>query len=224
MRALIVAAGEDHPEPALLRDLVQKSDLLIAADGGMNVLRPLGILPDFLVGDFDSSRLSASDPMIQALDQEGKVIRFPVKKDETDLELALLLLKERSVSRVDLVGASGSRLDHTLCNLLLLADFTKRGMDVRLMGKTNRVRFLVPGNYTLPMPPRGWYTSFLTMDGSCQLTLRGFEYPLEHHVLVPGNSLGVSNHVVTEENRVIVESGGCFCFQSRDGLRQRCSC
>ena len=66
---------------------LRPDDWLIAADGGLNVMKSIGLLPHLLIGDLDS--VSLSD--VGELQAAGVEIRqYPVEKDETDLELALL--------------------------------------------------------------------------------------------------------------------------------------
>ena len=57
-------------------------DLVIAADGGLRALQTSGVRPDLLVGDLDS----LGDCPLPA---DVPLLRFPVRKDDTDTGLAL---------------------------------------------------------------------------------------------------------------------------------------
>ena len=58
---------------------------------------------------------------------------LPAAKDETDLELALLLAVERYPEPVVVLGAFGGRLDQHLANILLLTHEVVRDRPVKLV-------------------------------------------------------------------------------------------
>ncbi len=117
MLTLIFANG-DLTEPPELPDLLARADLIIAADGGANSCRCLGIIPDVLIGDLDSI-----DPAILK-DFQVKAVaihRHPPRKDATDLELALDFAMAQGAREVWLFGGLGGRWDMSLANVLLAA-------------------------------------------------------------------------------------------------------
>ena len=110
----IFGAGQDvelvrRPEPG---------DYVIAADGGYLACKRRGIVPDLLLGDFDSMEEPADFP---------KVLRLPVEKDDTDTFLAAKYALERGCRAFHIYGGTGGRLDHTLANLQLLVWLSRRG-------------------------------------------------------------------------------------------------
>ena len=74
-RCFIFAAGTFYG----LRERPAPGDLVIAADAGYRVCQQAGIVPDLLLGDFDS------------MDQPDfpNIRRSPVEKDDTDTMLAV---------------------------------------------------------------------------------------------------------------------------------------
>lgn len=218
----IIAAGESLPSDEFLREKLVEVDTVLSADGGLDVLVRLGIKADLLLGDFDSSRFSFSDPLLQDYVREKKVLFYPVRKDATDTELALSYCAEHGAEYVLLFGGAGSRLDHTMVNLAMMKRFAEDGMSVVQYTQHNIVRYLVPGNYCLPTLTPEWYSSFMLFSGEVKLTLRGFDYPLECATLTAGSSLGISNHVFSVDNEVQIESEegcGVFCIQSCDAKK-----
>lgn len=213
----IVGAGDSFPAAEEMRRILAHVDVVIAADGGYDALQPLGISPDVLLGDMDSMRLSSKGDVLSE-EMAGEILRYPVKKDATDMELALLYAQRHGATSAIILGGTGSRLDHTVGNLSLVERFTKEGLPVILRTAHNRISYLTAGEYQLPVMPEGWYTSFLALSGEVRLTLRGFEYPLEDTPIRSGTTLSLSNHVVAADNlvRVSGEAEGLFCFQSRD--------
>jgi thiamine pyrophosphokinase len=115
MRVLIAANGDpgSGPPPGPF-------DRIVAADGGAVLCRRAGLQPDLVVGDMDS--LPGGDRASLAAAGSGfHVHPDPVNKDETDLELAVLAAVAWKPTEVVLWGIWGSRLDHSVANLLILA-------------------------------------------------------------------------------------------------------
>ena len=126
-RAIIFANGV-LPNPAAARSLLRDDDFIVAADGGLHNALACGATPHAVVGDFDS--LTPTE--LAGLEKTGaRIIRHPVEKDETDLELAVRFVLENQFDVILVVGALGGRLDQTLGNIALLAD-VPAGVDIRL--------------------------------------------------------------------------------------------
>lgn len=100
-------------------------DLVLAADGGYRALYRLGTTPDLLLGDFDS----LGDVPLPA---NLPVLRFPVRKDDTDTGLALRYGLEQGFRDFALYGCAGGRVDHLLANLQSMARVSRLGASVRL--------------------------------------------------------------------------------------------
>ena len=83
--------------------------LIIAADGGAVHCLALGITPDVVVGDFDS----LSPDQLNRLKASGTdIIRHPVRKDDTDLELALKTAVDRGADENPYFRGTGQPLGH----------------------------------------------------------------------------------------------------------------
>ena len=80
-------------------------DAVIAVDGGFASLEAAGCVPDLALGDFDSLGFVP----------EGVPVKlFPAEKDASDMELALEEALTCGAGAVEVYGALGGRLDHTL--------------------------------------------------------------------------------------------------------------
>ena len=100
-------------------------DLVVAADGGYRALYSLGYTPDLLLGDFDS----LGDLPLPA---DLPVLRFPVRKDDTDAGLALRHGLDLGFRDFALYGCAGGRVDHLLANFQSMARVSRLGATVRL--------------------------------------------------------------------------------------------
>ena len=219
----------------------------IVADHGMDAAKRLSLVPECIVGDFDS--VSTQSLLYY---QSFPGIRWekhnPVK-DETDTELAIRLaiewilearekegqgLKDEGLGSRDdrtslgkpgenkdeivLYGATGTRLDHVLGNIHCLEKAFHQGIRAEIRDPYNRI-YLVNGAARISRKEQyGEYVSFVPFAGEVRhLTLSGFFYPLKDVSVLPGNSLLISNRIV-EEEAVITCEGTLICFETRDRL------
>lgn len=101
------------------KKIVKKADIIICADGGAITAKNMGIVPDYIIGDFDSVNVSV-------IDYYKKIRKTEIIEDDnqykTDLELAISLAETLAPSEIFIIGAIGDRIDHTLANILCLAN------------------------------------------------------------------------------------------------------
>lgn len=199
----IVVANSPTFETAPFHALLERAELLIAADGGGNALHAAGLTPHVIVGDLDSLMPDA----LEAFAAAGSVVlRHPPEKDETDLELALLYAVEHGASRIDVLGALGGRWDQGLSNVALLALPELIGLRVRLLD-VGQEAYLARGETPIP-GALGETVSLLPVGGPARgITTRGLYYPLHEAELRFERSRGVSNRIVAPPAHVTVREG-----------------
>ena len=191
----IFGAGQDvelvrRPEPG---------DYVIAADGGYLACKRRGIVPDLLLGDFDSMEEPADFP---------KVLRLPVEKDDTDTFLAAKYALERGCRAFHIYGGTGGRLDHTLANLQLLLWLSRRGARGYLYDADFTYTAITNGAITIPRGPEwGLLSVFCLGEAAKGVFESGVQYPLADAVLTAEFPLGVSNHIIAPQARVSVRQG-----------------
>lgn len=212
-RALIIANGPISMPPSECRELAGPDVRVIAADGGLNHCRILGLYPHVVIGDMDS----VSPTILAEWESLIPDIRiWPKRKDHTDLELALRHAAEWGATHMTVLGALGGRWDMSLANIGLLASSFLKGRQVRILDRDLEIRLLsgksrasfsgLPGDI-LTVAPLG-----TAVRG---ITLQGLEYPLENATLEPGTTRGVSN--VFRESMALVSTadGNLLCIHSR---------
>ncbi len=210
MRALILANGTLSDKRKAWEHL-HHAELVVCADGGVHHARALGIHPDVVIGDLDSLPADARDELERA---GTKVIAFPTRKDETDLELALLYAVERGADHITVLGALGKRIDHELANLLLLAHPRLAAVQIRVVAG-NQELTLVRGEARFKGQV-GDLLSLLPIGGDAQgITTWGLEYPLNDEALLFGPARGVSNVFTTAEPVVRVREGLLLAVHTR---------
>ena len=175
-------------------------DLTIAADAGYRVCQRERIVPDLLLGDFDS--------MDQPADF-AHVRRAPVEKDDTDTLLAIKAGLEQGCGEFHIYGGTGGkRLDHTLANLQALLYLRRRGArgflhdDEFLWTAIENEAFTVKKTVEW-----GLLSVFCLGDRAEGVDEAGVQYPLSGAVMTPDFPLGVSNHILEPEARVAVRRG-----------------
>ncbi len=84
MRAVLFVNGELR-NSAVVQEMLQPSDYLVCVDGGLRHLKSWGLQPHLVIGDLDS--ISAAE-VLELEREHVRIQRYPVDKDETDLELA----------------------------------------------------------------------------------------------------------------------------------------
>ena len=195
MACYIFGAGEMTP----LRSRPQEGDYVIAADGGWNACCGEGIVPDLLLGDFDS---------LDAAPDFHTVERVPVEKDDTDMMLAIKRGLALGHSEFHLYGGMGGRrTDHTIANLQALSYLAARGACGWLYGDGEVYTAIRNGGIALPAKERGILSVFCLGADAQDVTIRGAQYELANAALTSDFTLGVSNHFVGKEIEVSVGSG-----------------
>jgi thiamine pyrophosphokinase len=192
-----------------------KWDFVIAADHGMDACKALKITPNLIMGDFDS----ASKETLEEYKQKKEILweQFPSKKDETDTELALQKAIHLQSKEVTILGAFGTRMDHTLANLYLLNQALDADVDCKLVDAHNRVRMIKQGKTFLKSESFGKYISFFPFGGDVtHLNLTGFAYELNDFFLGASCIRGISNEFCKEEAKVEFASGRLLCIESLD--------
>lgn len=211
MRCLIVAGGTFGAD-ALPDHLFDHADLIIAADGGADHLRRINRLPHIIIGDLDSIR-----PETRAFYEARQVAfkPFPARKDQTDTELCVGHALENGATQVVILGGTGSRLDHTLANILLLRRLADKGVSAHIRDENNEI-YLVQDRLELTGTPGDLLSLIPVSEKVLGVSLEGLEYPLENHTLAMGSSLGVSNCFKGKKAVVTVKEGTLIVTKSRD--------
>jgi len=216
MKVVVVASGEiDASDATWLVD----ADQVIAADGGAGSLDRLGVRPNLLVGDLDSIDLL----LLDRLEAGGtRVERHPIDKEASDTELAVAAAFDAGASAVVVLGAmGGARIDHEIANLLLLADASLAGRDIRVLRGGTQVRPLHAGGRIHLSGSVGDLVTLLSVGGTADgVTTEGLRWPLVEATLEMGRSRGLSNEIIAAPASVRIGNGTLLVVEtaSRGGI------
>jgi thiamine pyrophosphokinase len=210
MNTIIFANGEIE-DPKLLTPILKWGEFLITADGGLKHIRNLGLIPNLVIGDMDSV---SRDDVKWLCQNQVETRKFPKKKDQTDLELALLEAVERGGDPVIVIGALGGRIDQTLANIFLLLMPELASVDVRLDDGHEEV-FLIK-NQAEVRGKKGDMVSLLPILSPAKgIKTKGLKYSLNNETLLPEHSRGVSNVMEAEKAEISLKSGLLLCIHTR---------
>jgi thiamine pyrophosphokinase len=205
-RAVLFINGELDNLQAM-KAVLRESDLLVAVDGGLRYFAKMGLSPHLLIGDLDSV-----DPKdVLSVENTGtRVVRYPVEKDDTDLELALNLVIDEGYTAVRIAAALGGRIDHTLGNLFLLTRPGLEKIDLRILGPGEEI-FVIRQDSEIT-GKQGDTISLIPLDGPASgVTTQGLYYPLNGETLYPYHTRGISNVMLDARARVRLKEGLLLC-------------
>lgn len=186
-------------------------DLIIAADGGLPAVEAMDLTPDLVVGDFDS---------LGALPRHPNAVVLPREKDVTDMHAAIDLGLERGYTRFVLYGGTGGRLAHTLANLQLLDNLSRRGCRGFLVGGGTVATAVHNGALDFPPSLSGYLSAFCSGAPAEGVTLYGLKYELDNARLTPDFPLGVSNEFTGTAARVSVTNGTLLVLWQGDHVEE----
>lgn len=205
-RALIVAGGS--MDTAFGGNYIEKNrfDLTIAADAGMQFFYEAGILPDHIIGDFDSVNRETLR-YFKAQKDIGLTQLVP-EKDDTDTEAAVRFAMTEGCGEIHILGATGSRIDHMLGNIGLLGIGLEENTEILLADPQNRVR-MIKDRLVIPKHEQyGNYVSLLPVTAEVRgVTLLGMKYPLRDFTMHRYRSLGISNEITEDTAEIILREG-----------------
>lgn len=175
----ITLIGGGALKPRTLRAALALAPVVAAADGGADAALAHGLIPQAVIGDFDSIS-DAARAAIPAANQH------PItEQDSTDFEKCLSRI---AAPFVIAVGFHGRRLDHTLAAMTTLA--RRPGPPCVLLTRQDVVA-LAPPDLSLALP-KGTRLSLYPL-GPVRGTSTGLRWPIDGLLLDPAERAGTSN-------------------------------
>ena len=174
---------------------------IICTDGSANKILENGLAPNVIIGDMDSSTIDQGS-------FKGLYVKIS-DQDNTDLDKALEWCKFNSLSPLTVLGTSQLREDHTIGNLMLLANYS----DVL------NINFVTDYFTITCHQGKRSFTSFkqqlvsiLPVEDIQSITTEGLEFPLIDEPF-PLSSRGISNRA-NGHQFIITSSRKIWVFRS----------
>lgn len=214
LKTIIISGGNINKDFVEKMDLKNKFNNIIASDKGLEILDKCNIKPNYIIGDFDSLNKKVLNKYIN--DEAIKIIRLNPEKDYTDTHMALKLAIELKSTDITIIGAIGTRLDHTLANINILKEALDNGVSCKILNENNNIT-LINKKITIKRDEKYPYVSLIPLTTLVKgVTLTGFKYPLNNATLNIGESIGVSNEQTKDSSIIELKEGILIVIQSRD--------
>ena len=190
----------------------EKGDLIIAADAGYLTAKRLGVIPDVVLGDFDTLGEENIPDGVECL-------RVPTEKDDTDTQLAVHIAIERGAEEIVIVGGLSGRIDHTLSTLAILEDLWERKENrvyAILTDGKNRVRFIRSSGTILPRSQYRYFSLIAADELVKGISIDGCKYPMRNGRISRRRQWAVSNEITGNCTLIEIKRGGVWIVESMD--------
>lgn len=199
-----IFAGGDMPDvmPYNLPEYYKDFECVICADSGYKHAKRLEIVPDVIVGDFDSYD--------GELPEGVEVIRTVPEKDDTDTLMAIKKAIAMGYNEISLFGAlGGKRFEHTIANIQTMMYAREHGCKLGIYGEsTLLLQGAEDGEQNYLREDEGTYLSVFAMTESADIEyMRGVKYPLENYRMVQSFPICVSNEITGTTADIKLKSG-----------------
>lgn len=183
-RCVIIAGGDFDAADG---SVISPDDHIIAADSGYAACLRYNIVPDLIVGDFDSFEGSLPDGI--------ETIHLPTHKDDTDLLFAARCAADRGYRLVAILGGYGSRPDQNFAMYETLLWFKENvpGSDACAYCRGFYVTVLLNESKRVFVGTDRYLSVFSLYEKATGVDISGTGYPLENGVITAGFPIGVSN-------------------------------
>lgn len=190
----IITGGDFSP----IKD-IPEGEHVIACDKGYEYALRCGIVPELVIGDFDSCSVSPVEGV--------PVERFRAEKDDTDTMIALRHAVDSGAEHIRLCCALGGRLDHLLGNLQSAVFAAKRGVPVRIEDERTDIHVLPPCEMRIERR-EGFSLSLISAVDKCEgVCISGVKYPLDMATVTNAFPIGVSNEWRADTAKLSFKSG-----------------
>lgn len=191
-RCVIVGSMDVDPR---IQDYLDDS-FFIAADGGLLNLEKNDITPDLILGDFDSL----------GFEPEGEnVIKYPVKKNDTDMMLAVKVAIDLGYKEIVVFGGCGGRLDHTLANINTMVYALEKSANISILDSQNDM-YITDDALRLSHRDKD-NISLFTIEEKAVVDIEGAKYSGKNIAISNNTTLGVSNSFADDEVTISVVEG-----------------
>lgn len=213
MNVLIITGGKTNLK--FLEEILNNSqfEFIIAVDKGLEILSKTNIIPDYIIGDFDSVNkkiLSKYENM------DIKITYLKPEKDFTDTHMALKQAIKLGAKSITIIGGIGTRIDHTLGNIHILKEALENNVYAELIDQNNKI-ILINQKTELTQNLRYKYISIIPLTTEViGITLKGFKYGLENATLKIGESIGISNEAIKRKLNIEIKQGIAILIYSKD--------
>ena len=191
MRTIIVANSPIKSFYKIYKN--QPNDYLIGVDGGAISIIDRNLQLDLAIGDFDSTN------QLELIKQKAlKILVYPIEKNETDLELAIMNSPTNDIYIYDNIGG---RLDHEILSVNLLYKYQDK--NITILNETNKIVYLKKGKYNIAMEHYNHF-SFI-IPNKAIVSTNNTLYNLNNQQLSNMDTYCTSNNILDKNKDIDIE-------------------
>lgn len=213
MKKCIIIANGKPPTKKVVEYFVNKGfSRIICADGGANSAKKIKIIPDYIIGDLDSIEQST----INHFKNKSVILQYK-RQNDTDVEKCLKFAISKKYEETVLLGVTGDRLDHTICNLGIVIKFFDK-IKIYISAENS---FLSAYNKSIVIKSKINETiSLYAFDKKTFVTSKGLKYSLTKTNLAFGIKESTSNVSVSEKVELKISSGIIFVIRDFNFMKK----
>lgn len=201
-RCVIISGGDFHPIEG-----IDETDYVIACDRGYAYAKRCGIVPDLVVGDFDSYEGGIPQAVPTAV--------YPREKDDTDTMIAVRAAVEKGFDDILVCCALGGRFDHAFSNIQAAAFAVEKGLKVTIEDDHTQILFADARGAAIPKRTGYSLSVFSLTDESTGVTIRGTKYTREGGAIQNTFPIGACNEWADDTAFIRAEHGLLMIVLSR---------
>jgi thiamine pyrophosphokinase len=181
-----------------IKAFFKPDDFFIFCDAGLKHQPKLKIIPNLIIGDFDSIEKPVS---------ETETIVLPSKKDDTDVFYAVKEAIKRGFNDFLLTGVIGERFDHSLCNLSVLLYLEMSYKKAKIIDDYSVMQIVSGKNNYVEDDCQ--FFSLMCINGDAEgVTIKNAEYEIENETIKSSYQFGISNKVLKNSRTEITIDKG----------------
>ena len=203
VRALLIAAGDT--DSLILQNLVSENILYVAIDGGYHHCKNFEIIPDVVIGDFDSLNKSLIDERVLIVESKSQ--------NETDLVKAINWVISKGIKEIQIIGVESGRSDHILGVYAALSELNQeeiKDVKIEVHLKDFIVKYLQKNNPKIFNLDENTHVSLFCLSDSI-VTLKGVKWTLNKEEL-KFSTRGIHNYSTKGEVEINIHAGGPALF------------
>ncbi len=194
-----VALFLNGEKPKLIPNL-EAYDWVVCTDGAFHFLEDLHIVPDLIIGDFDS---------IQKLPNDVPHIHTP-DQNFTDFEKALIFIIKKGHAAIDVFAANGLEQDHFLGNLTIALKYKNK---IKIVFYDDNQSYYFINKQTIVEGVIGKTISLFPFPKASKVFTKGLKYALKGRTLnMKKNKVGTRNKAIDSEVEIRFNKGHLLLF------------
>lgn len=199
-KAIVFLGGEIHNYRKLKNYDFTNYDIFCADSGAMHT-KKLNLIPNFILGDFDS----IDTETLNFYKNKTEFINYPIEKNFTDGELVINKIYD-SYEKILILGGLGGVHSHLFGNIFLLEKYPR----IKFIGENEEI-FKVNNFFEFSNLPNV-KVSFIPLDSVNVISLSGFKYNLNNELVNRGDTLTLGNYINEPLAKCDVSKGNFICI------------